>query len=271
MKKIMLLLLAVFAWTGVLLADNLDFTVNGSPYDATGFGGYYYISPYYAHDNTTGNNLTMFCLDFDHEINTPENYDANIHAIPGSSTSFSGVANQFQFGAVTDLSNFADTYGVLTGASIYQRYEAAVWLVSHEMAELNALGGAAVNSFAGHQIRAKYQYAAWELFVYQGSDSAMLASSLAAVGANAYGSSFGADVGSELTAAITAAKNGAVSLVGWAVVSPVPVGQPNSLQEFLSPVSSADVAPVPEPSAILMLGTVGLAIGALLFRRRQSV
>src|ERR1035437_4830943 len=59
--------------------DELNWTGVGSSPQT--LAGAYYVSPYYAYDGTTSQALTLYCVDFNHEIAPPYTWTANIYAL----------------------------------------------------------------------------------------------------------------------------------------------------------------------------------------------
>ena len=194
--------------------------------------GGYYVSPYTAEIRNTGDFITLYCIDFNHEVAPPLEWQAVIQPLTWSNV------GSLQYGNWS--SNVNNTW---------INYEAAAWLIT-QLTQSNSLYQQGVD-----------QYAAWKIFLDPAHAGAF------DYWVNALGSSFAADVNAAYTNAFTAVQNG-YSPTGWDVVSPDPAGLPDSTQEFLTP-AEAQLTPLatPEPGSILLLGTILLA-GASLGRWR---
>ena len=253
----------------------------GAPYPADSYGGNYYVSPYYGTDLSTGqSNILLFCLDFDHDINFNQIWDAVIHGVPSTEAGFNAVAPAFQFGTVPSGSS-GPTFvqplpsGEFVSLDSWQRYQVAAHLFNQELGLLGP--GLASTSATFTRDRAVYQYAVWEIFLENNyTDPATshtynyvndFLASFNRIGAA--DSHFQSDVQLALNEALADFNPGDLS--GWSVVSPNPANGPSSAQEFLSPtaINSNLIIPNPEPSTIVLLGTiVVLAAGGVRRRRR---
>ena len=230
MKKIFcfLAMVTVSAASGLLATElTLDFVSPGN--NPVGF---YYVSPYTAEIKGTGQLLTLYCIDFDHEIAPPEEWTARIEP--------------FDFANLPNMQNG----GSSNPSATWLRYEAAAWLIPQLAQE--------PNDAQGLYQQAIYQYAAWEVFLDAAHTPAFNASEAAAGG-----SSFITQVNTAYNDALAAASNG-FNLSGWDIVTGVPAGQPNSPQEFLVRDSA------PEPSSLILLATVLGAIAFLAIRRNAT-
>jgi len=183
--------------------------------------GYYYVSPYTAQVKGTGQVLTLYCIDFNHEVAPPLEWNANLQSFE-----FANVGNM-QYGI-----------GAASLPPIWLKYEAAAWLITQLSSPANT------NNLYQQDI---YQYAAWQVFLYPSNASTFLGSENAAGG-----STFVTQVNNAYNDAFNAVKNGYVP-VGWDVVTPDPAGTPGSTQEFLTPDPPA---PTPEPASLILLATV---------------
>jgi len=233
-------------------ADEMSFqSVNGVAY------GGYYVSPYQAVDQTLGTTLQLYCLDFNHDVNFGEQWPANLYAMTQSNSV------NYQYGA----NNYANPIFVTDpndpNFTIWDRYQAVAWLFSQEGPSPSgrALG--------------VYEYAAWQLFLTT-DNLAAYCDSLGTDAMGCHSSSYGSgihdvsnghtfqqDVDAALTAAMNPANYGSVDLSKWDVVTPIPAGQTNSVQEFLTPIT-----PVPEPSTVVPLVLSSLA-GLIAYTRRR--
>ena len=186
--------------------------------------GYYYVSPYTAQVKGSPQQLTLYCIDFNHEVAPPLEWNAVIEPL-----AFSNFSN-FQYASLG------------TPASTWDKYQAAAWLIT----QLSNVAGS--TSQAQYQ-RAVFQYAAWKIFVdpahigaFSGSQSAVGGAAFANQVTTAYNNAF-------------AAVQGGYTATGWQIVSPYPAGNIDSVQEFLTPGPPA-LTPAPEPGSILLLSSV---------------
>jgi hypothetical protein len=219
-----------------IFADQMQFvSANGS------IIGNYYISPYTGKDLTLNSQLTLYCLDFNHDVTFGQVWAANVASL--SPANLSG----YQYGTGSPVFVTAPVM------DLFARYEAAAWLFTQSLATANA------------RWQGVYQYAAWALFL-DPSHQSQYNSSLGSVNLVDPGTlhTFQLDVTQALNAALDSNNYGSVNLALWNVVSPQNAGQRDSVQEFLSP------AAVPEPSTVVLLATVALLIGWLAFRRQRA-
>jgi hypothetical protein len=198
--------------------------------------GYYYVSPYTAQVQGTGQILTLYCIDFNHEVAPPLQWSANLQSF-----SLANVANM-QYG--NDGSPLASTW---------VQYEAAAWLITQLISPGNA------NSFYLQDID---QYAAWKIFLYP-SNAWTFQGSENAVG----GSTFINQVNAAYNAAFDAVANGYVP-TGWDILTPNPPGSPTSTQEFLVPAPDPP-ASAPEPGSLILLCTVFCAAFLVAWKSRS--
>jgi hypothetical protein len=221
--RFFLVAVATLLMGGTAFADELVFQNISS--QSTVWQGYY-TSPYLVLDKSvppSGELLTVYCLDFNHEVAPPFEWDATIRPLDP------GDVSHFQYGA---------------SAGAWQRYAAAAWLFQ----KIQALPADA------NLMETEYQVAAWKLFV-DGNREALLNSKITNTGAT-----FATEVTSLFNQALGAASS---IQPGWFVVTTDPDwatqyhnGVP--VQEFLI---HRDVPPVPEPAAILLLATVAGLLG----------
>jgi hypothetical protein len=234
--RFFLLAVATVLTAGTALADHLSFQSISSQSNV--WQGYW-TSPYLVMDQSvppSGELLTVYCLDFNHEVAPPYNWDATITPLDPS-----------------------DVGSLLYGASAnaWQHYAAAVSLFE-DIQQLLVTQPADANL-----LETEYQVAAWKLFVNP-SRQAELDSKIATTG----GATFAADVTSLYNQAL-AAGSSTQTEPGWFAVTVDPVweaaNQPGvPVQEFLI---HEDPLPVPEPAAILLLATV---VGLLALRMRSG-
>jgi hypothetical protein len=198
--------------------------------------GYFYVSPYTAQVQGTGQLLSLYCIDFGHEVAPPYEWQANIFSFDLADVT------KYQYGQVPGW----------TPAFAWNDYKIAAWLINQSSEVTGS------NATALHQ-EAVDQYAAWEVFIGSQAEWNLFNSSVAASG----DPTFAAEITAEYNAAVRAVNNGWQPW-GWEIVTPFPAGQPGSTQEFLvDPPTS-----VPEPSAVVLLGTI---LGCLLMVARKHM
>lgn len=222
-------LVAVIAPSGLFANEvTLDFVSPGN-----NVAGYYYISPYTAQIKGTNQFLTLYCIDFNHEIAPPVEWTAKIQDFD-----YANVP-AMQYGASGQ--NQQDTWF---------KYETAAYLIT-ELAQSS-------NDAQGLHQQAIYQYAAWKVFLDPAHTGAFNASEAAAGGA-----AFVDAVNAAFNSAVTAVQQG-IAFNGWQIVTPDPAGNLNSAQEFLifNPIN-----PAPEPSTLILLVTV---LGGVVFFVRKA-
>lgn len=281
----------LFLFGTCLFADDLSWGGTWAGVWA-GFG----TSPYTAIDRSQNNKiLTIFCLDYNDEIAPPIDWQANIRSLtPGNVTQYAQFGGNYGHGITAVPWAFNADAGVNPGHSVslapsdtaYKRYVEAAWLFTNIQTALshNDLATAIVS-----------QVAAWDLFVESanandlnsrivGSNGSPLTFNNYAYSANNYASApsmssmtnllFQDAVNEALKAAQTAVVGqnwyGSKFATSWDVVTGDPVwvtayGRP--IQEFLTPGAPPAV---PEPSSILLLGTVILAAVMSLRRKLQQ-
>jgi hypothetical protein len=238
----------------------------------------FYTSPYYALDNSTSppQVLTIFCLDYNHEVAPPFSWQADLNSLNSSNL------NKFQFGgsypgALTpaftgDSAYVGDPHAVsmASGSDAYHRYIEAAWLFTNI---LDAQASGDSNNMVISQV------AAWDLFVDQNNIADLggringtsgtwnFTDRVAGVPASINGLTF-RDAVDEAVRAAQAAVLGGWTAPQWTVVTANYGWVQNSnngtlVQEFLTPLST------PEPAAILLMGTV-LALSMGFLRRRKK-
>lgn len=290
MKHVALRLLCFLIAGGCLFADNMQW---GGTYLSAwdGFG----TSPYTAIDTSDNNKiLTIFCLDFNDEIAPPVDWVASIRPLtPSNVSSFGQFGGSYGMGITgapfaftgDTAPNASHSVDLSASPSAYTRYLEAAWLFTNIMAAQPSDVNSAVIS----------QVAAWDLFVetqnLQHLKSAIEASnnpnSLFAFNNYVYSNDHyttglttntinGLEFEDAVDEALKAAQYAVVDqgwatsgyMADWNLVTGDPVwteanvGRP--VQEFLT-----DAPPVPEPSAIILLGTVLVALG--LVKRRKAI
>jgi hypothetical protein len=185
----------------------------------------------------SGELLTIFCVDFNHEVAPPLDWEAIIRPLDSSH------AGSFQYG---------------TTANAFMRYESAAWLFQ----SIETLQG---TKLPDANLETEYQVATWKLFV-DPSHSSLLDSKITASGPQ-----FAADVTVLYNQALLAPNTWAPDS-NWFVATTDPawmaLHQPGvPVQEFLI---HREPPPVPEPAAVLLLATVVVLLGLRLRWHRPA-
>jgi hypothetical protein len=288
LKRSTFFLLILLIACGCASADDLQW---GGTYVAawSGFG----TSPYTAIDTSANNKLvTIFCLDFNDEIAPPTDWQANIRPLTADNVmdfaqfggNYGNGITAAPFAFQSDSLTLGDPHSIDLSASptAYIRYQEATWLFGNI---LKALPNGDINSSIISQV------AVWDLFV-EGPNQSTLTNDIKAYnGPSGYTfnnylystdnystppatqSMGGLQFEDAVDEALKAAQNAVLNeswtssnYVGtWDLVTGDPTwaaayGRP--VQEFLT-----DAPPVPEPGAVVLLGTVMVAIG--FFSRRR--
>ena len=239
--------------TGSASADSFTFTSAGS---VTWNG--VYVNPYQANDNTQTqhNPLTIYCDDWNTDFSGYPTWNATVYSLTASN-----VTN-FKYGNTTSDYIIALNSGHLSATletsppawSPLQRYLEAAWLDDQWR---NVIGTSAAT--ADTQI--KLAAAVWTLFV----DAAHVGSPLTDPNSGLIGainnSGYATDVYNYLQEAQTAVTTGGYTAAGWDVIVP-DAGNGFAMQEFL--------VHAPEPSAVILLGTVVGVLGLTKFRRKRQ-
>jgi hypothetical protein len=236
--------------------------------------GGFYTSPYSATDNTLNSSVTRFCLDFNHEINPPSNWQADFNALNAGNVSKYQYSGSYGHG-VTGYAFTGDNLGaVTTDTDRYRRYlEAAYLFTNIQKAQLANPTDA--NTMIVSQV------AAWLLFVDAAHDAPgtgleanvagttgnwsvqdYVAANDVSINTGLASVSFQNAVDSAVKAAQNEVVNDGWVSANWQVVTGNYAANGAVVQEFL--------APVPEPAAILRLGTL-IGFTALVVRRRPDM
>jgi hypothetical protein len=232
--RFVLLAVATFLTAGTAFADNMaDHMAFQSPSSQSNAWQGYWTSPYLVTDLSSGESLTVYCLDFNHEVAPPIYWDAYIRPLNEVNLSF------FLYGSLSDA---------------FQRYEAAGWLFE----AIRTL------PLTANQ-ETEYQAAAWKLFV-DGSHEPVLTPKI-----HDTGSQFETDVTSLYNKALTEGPK-TLEQTEWFVVTVDPdweaLNQPGvPVQEFLIYRGASSV---PEPAAIVLLATVAGLLGLRMRSSRRS-
>lgn len=225
---------------GCAFADQFQFDSPGSNV----WNGVY-VNPYYAH-KTPGvvNTLQIYCDDWNTDFSGNPSWDANVYSLN------QGNVQYFKFGKITTAYDISETGHVLTytpvpvsSLDIYHRYLEVAWLDDK------------IEHSASDNTKRELSAAMWTLFV----DPAHV-TSLIDNGINQSGDTFVDDVFLDLTNAHTAALGN--KYVNWDVIVPT-TGV--IMQEFLVPG-----APVPEPGAVVLLGSMVGILAFTKFRRKRT-
>jgi hypothetical protein len=231
--------------SGSAFADQFTFT---SPGTVTWAG--VYVNPYQANDNTQPQNnpLTIYCDDWNTEFSGNPTWTAGVYALTA------GNIQYFKYGGISSAESVSIADGVLSASSysnpnVDNLYLEAAYLDSQLEA---VLASQPVNTTSQEE----YAAANWLLFV----NSANVDGLIGAI--NGSGTAFATAVYNDLSNAQSIVSANGFSPVNWDVIVPA---NSNSfaMQEFL-------MDPVPEPSAVILFGTVVCLLGLLEFRRRRK-
>jgi len=222
--------------SGTAFADQFYFVSAGS---VTWNG--VYVTPYLANDTTQNlNNLTIYCDDWNTEFFGNPTWNANVYALTA------GNVSNFKYGNLTaDYSltlNAGDTLSFSSSsANVLDLYLEAAWLD-------NQLRTTSPTVIQQEELAA----AMWTLFV-DGADVGGLVAGI-------NNSDYGLAVYDDLEAAQNAVNDG-YNAAGWEVI--VPTDNSFPMQEFLVYNN------VPEPGALLLLGTAAGFLTLTKFRRKR--
>ena len=227
--------------TGSAFADEFHFSSPGG----TIWNGVY-VSPYLARDNTQNRDLTIYCDDWNTDFSGNPTWSANVYQLTPANS------DQFKYSNATEIYNVTLLGGQLTPvldttSTQFQRYLEVAYLDEKLEQELKSNDTAEQIELAAAQ---------WTLFV----DTAHVNPLIDAINNSGYGTA----VFDELTEAHAAVANGSFNGADWRVM--VPQGQNSNsqqMQEFLYDT--------PEPSAVILLGTVAGLLGLSKLRRKRQV
>ena len=298
-KRTISIRLAVFLVASAsLYADSL--TWGGTH---TGVWSNFGTSPYTAFDQDLNKTIMIFCLDFNDEIAPPFDWQASIYkltpanvdakaqfggnygnGVPGFNLTLTGSPFAFQSDTAPNPAHSVD---LALSPTAYIRYLEAAWLFSNI---LKARDAGDLNTEIISQV------AAWDLFVEAGQNFNALHADIAASNNAAnltfnnylfsnsgYASApatvsatnlyFQDAVDEALKAAQEAVVNqnwaGSAYMENWELVTADPAWAQDvnhkAAQEFLTP----SIPHMPEPGAIILLGTVMAGIGFSRYRRHK--
>jgi hypothetical protein len=234
--------------TGSASADTFTFTNAGS---VTWNG--VYVNPYSATVDQAGGTfalgtvLTIYCDDWNTDFSGNPTWNANVYTLTA------GNASHFKYGNTTPnynvtLAGNQLSVALSTTPTPFNRYLEAAWLDDQWR---NAIGTSAAT--ADTQI--KLAAAVWTLFV----DPTHVNGLIGAINSSGYATA----VNDYLVAAKDQVDNHGYTAAGWDVIVPEGLtldGQ--HMQEFL--------VHAPEPSAVILLGTVIGYLGVTKFRRKRQ-
>ena len=208
-----------------------------------------YVNPYQAIDNThtAENPLTVYCDDWNTEFSGNPTWNADVYALTAANLSHFKYANpSSDYTMALDSANkLAATAATNTPAgNPLQRYLEAAWLDEQWR---DIIG----TSAATYDTQVELAAAMWTLFV----DKDHVVGLVNAINSSGYETEV-LDYISHAESAVTQGYTAA----GWDVI--VPTGNSFQMQEFL--------VHTPEPSAMILLGTVIGYLGLTKFRRKRQ-
>jgi hypothetical protein len=241
--------------TGSASADSFTFTSAGS---VTWNG--VYVNPYQAVDNTHTqyNPLTIYCDDWNTEFSGYPTWNATVYSLTASN-----VTN-FKYGNTTadynvTVSSHTLSYTSSPFPTALTRYLEAAYLDQQWENELLSTDPSALKTTRQKELAA----AVWTLFVDPTHVAGLIGAingSVDTIGATTY--YYADDVAQYLAQAQAAALNGTFAAAGWDVIVPDAGNGVAAMQEFL--------VHAPEPSAVILLGTVIGYLGVTKFRRKRQ-
>lgn len=258
LKTFKLTLAGVLLLSGTALADQFHFDNPGS----VTWGGVY-VNPYAGTDTTQNLSVSLYCGDWNTDFSGHPTWNADVYALTAN------YVPKFKYGSMTQTFNLSlngsvGHYTVSAGASNnlpdeYHRYLEEAWLDEQT-----------VNDPTNQDKQKEIAAAVWTLFVSGPSNVNTLITDI-----NNSGSTFALDVFNYLTAASDAvtAQNNPYTAPDWYVVVPTSTSLSSypdggqQMQEFL--IHNFSGTTVPEPSAIVLLGTLLGIFGIAKFRRKH--
>jgi hypothetical protein len=213
-----------------------------------------YVNPYQAIDNTqTGENpLTVYCDDWNTDFSGNPTWNADVYTLTADNLSHFKYANpSSDYTLALNSGNLVATLETNTPAwSPLQRYLEAAWLDEQWR---DIIGTSAATTDTQIELAA----AMWTLFVDTGHVDGLVG----AINSTGYATAVNGYL-RQAEHAVTSVEQGGLGYVaaGWDVI--VPVGNSFPMQEFL--------VHAPEPSAMILLGTVIGYLGLTRYRRKRQ-
>jgi hypothetical protein len=289
------LIFFALAATGAAFADDMSWVSAGN-----NVWSIFYVSPYTALDSTTGQNLMLFCIDYNHEISPPNAWQASVTPLTTTNLSqyqFGGTytnvlpagstaASSYAFQSNTAISNGSTVTANLSTSGAMDRYLELAWIVTQMETALTDGQSNKMTTAAMDTALDVYQVADWLIFADNGpseftSGQTNLSDLENRIGATGGGFAFNAALGLwsasntgfnfqyAIDSVLNAAENAVVNQ-GWtsSQFSVVTASQAwetadnhgVAVQEFLA------LSPVPEPSQLILLFTVFSLVGLLAWR-----
>ena len=252
-----LALAGLLVLSGSAFADNFQFS---SPGSVTWNG--VYVNPYSATVDQAGGTfasgtvLTIYCDDWNTDFSGNPTWNATVYALTlGNTTNFKYGKTTPDFNVTLDTAH--NTLGITSDpvtipAGSFNRYLEAAWLDEQWL-------DAVTQGTATADMQKKLAAAVWTLFVDATHVNDPNGGLIGAINSSGYAT----DVYNYLQEAQTEVTTGGYLAAGWDVI--VPVGNNSNggpMQEFL--------VHTPEPSAVILLGTVVGVLGLTKFRRKRQ-
>ena len=246
--------------TGSAFADSFTFT---SPGSVTWNG--VYVNPYSATVDQAGGTfakgtvLTIYCDDWNTDFSGNPTWNATVYALTlGNTTNFKYGKTTPDFNVTLDTAH--NTLGITSDpvtipAGSFNRYLEAAYLDQQWENELLSTDLSALKTTRQKELAA----AVWTLFVDSNHVAGLIGAingSVDTIGTTTY--YYADDVAQYLAQAQTAVTGGYLA-AGWDVIVP---DAAFPMQEFL--------VHAPEPSAVILLGTVVGVLGLTKFRRKRQ-
>jgi len=236
--------------SGSAFADSFTFTSpGGNPWDGV------YVNPYQATDNTQNPNnpLTIYCDDWNTEFSGNPTWNATVLPVTPGNVPY------FKYGGVTSDAVSVNSANQLVNSpfstTAYDLYLGAVYL--------DQLMQGTSDATTQQELSA----ANWLLFVTSANAGSSTSGLIGAIDNS--GSTFEFAVAGYLNSAQN--DYASVDATGWDVITPVGNASNGSpMQEFLTDNFTGQPNQVPEPSAVILLGTIVGLLGLTKFRRGRQ-